>query len=573
MNRVTQFDFSRLPAPSVQRSYHNLSHGYQTTFDHGYLIPVYCEPILPGDTFSISPKVFIRMTPTVVPIMDNLFFDLHFFWVPMELIWTSQQPPDGYGASAFFGERPNVASNVLPVSLPPPTIVAPAGGWLAGSIEDYFGLQINLTGLVCCSLPLRAYNSIYNNWYRDQNCIDPVYSQTTHATVDDDDGTVFVLLKRAKPHDYFTSATPWPQRGPDVQLPIGDSAPVFGNQYSMAIRGYDGVDNLTTASLRTGSTPIIPSIITTSPAGLPVGTGDTSSGTTILSQYGVGYVSKDALDADAAPSAADYAKSGLYADLTEATAVSINDLREAIAMQQFYETDGRYGTRYPEFVRAHYGVVCPDLGFRPEFLGSISGNIVVNPVYQTAPNMSSGSSESDGVGDMHGVGTGFSQGFALQKSFTQHGYIIGILSTRQDERYAQGVARHWFYETREEWGIPTLAHMGPQPIYDREIYCDSNWAAGGIFGYTDRYQEFRHHNSLVTGLFRPQAPLSLSKWNLCQNFTSTPDINAAFIEVNDNVMTNRVVYSSEPHFYCDIYYEIKAGRPLPVYGIPGLNRL
>jgi len=560
MKNIQPYNITNLPAPQVPRSFFTRPGSYQTAFDHGKLIPVFCDVVIPGDTHKMEASVFLRMSPTVRPIFGNIMFDLHFFWVPMRLIFgTWGGSGEYYGIppyANFFGERlPEDMVNAPVLALP--RVTADGSGFTKNSIYDYMGVVPDIPGLSVVSCSFRAYDLVFDDYYRDQNLQDPVSAQRNEADNEPED---FELRTRNAQHDYFSSLLPWPQRGPDVPLPLGDSAPVFGNEYGLYMAG----SSTTGALIHDTDTHRLE--MSQTAAGLK--NTDGPADTAYRDRGIVGLAEKN--DVAALDTPPIYDKSGLYADLSEATATTINELRRAIAYQQMYERDARYGTRYPELVRAHYGVQPVDVSHRPEFLGSIRGGVTVHPITQAAPTTSG--TPIIGVGGLAGQGTGVQSGHAFTKSFTEHGYIIGILSTRAQRVYQQGVPRHFFYETREEFGFPTLAHLGEQPVYMRELF------AGGanpnsVLGYTERYNEFRHYPSMITGAMRRQAGTSLYPWTLGKFFSAEPTSLLDVIQETPDDVDERVQVPSEPHYFVDIWYKIGSSRPLPVYGTPGLRTL
>ena len=421
---VDVHQFAMIPRADIPRSSFTMQHTHKTAFDAGFLIPVFCEEVLPGDTFNLRATFFARMSTPLSPIMDNLWLDSFFFFVPNRLVWSNWKK--------FMGEQANPSDSISYVV---PQQVSPVHGYPVSSLQDYFGLPTvgQVAGGATVShnaLPLRAYNLIYNEWFRDQNL---QYSAVVDTGDGPDNQADYILRRRGKRHDYFTSALPWPQKGGQpVSLPIGTTAPVFGTGDTLGFT--DGSNNYGLITISTGD--------------LSLGTGDynqvvggASSGSSVASKR-VGIVQSG--------------NSGLYADLSAATAVTINQLRQSFQIQRLLERDARGGTRYTELVRAHFGVVSPDARLqRPEYLGGGSAPVVVNPVAQNSATGISGSSTPTGT--LAGVAAVTAHGHGFHQSFTEHGYIIGLVCVRADLTYQQGLRRHWSRNTRYDFYFPALS--------------------------------------------------------------------------------------------------------------------
>lgn len=527
VNRATQHLFSQVPSTQIPRSVFDRSHGYKTTFDSGYLVPFYVDEVLPGDSFKLTATLFARLATPIVPFMDNLYLETFFFFVPNRLVWDNWQK--------FNGERKNPTD---PTDFLIPTV---SGTDVPNqTLWDYFGLPTNVKEtLKVNALPFRAYNLIFNEWFRDENLQESLNVPTGDGP---DNLSDYVLARRGKRHDYFTSCLPWPQKGPGVEISLGGNARVLpvsstaSPVFSFSKNGIlpDGTLGVYAASPATSKndTAYIPSA------------GD-SLGTTFLTAY--------------------WKNSGLVADLSSASPISINDLRQAFQVQKLYERDARGGTRYTEILRSHFGVISPDARLqRPEYLGGSSARISINPVQQT-----SATNETTPQGNLAAFGVVSDSFNGFSKSFVEHGYVFGFVNVRADLTYQQGLNRMWSRQGRFDFYWPVLAHLGEQAVLNKEIYAQGTAVDDEVFGYQERYAEYRYYPGQITGKFRSTDPQSLDSWHLAQNFSSLPTLSSQFIQ--DNPPVERVIaVRDEPQFLFDSYIRLKCARPMPVYSVPGL---
>lgn len=512
MKSVKQHRFSEVPNVEIPRSKFNRSHGYKTSFDGGYLVPIFIDEALPGDTFSVNLTGFARLSTPIYPVMDNMIMDTFFFAVPNRLIWDNWQK--------FCGEQTDPGD---PINYTVPTV--PINNIGNETLFDYFGLPTKIAASYDANnFAGRSYNLIWNEWFRDQNLQDSV-------TVDKGNGpdtlADYELLRRGKRHDYFTSALPFLQKGDAVQLSLGTSADIV----SAAV--FD----------------------------------DSTNNNNVISLIKEGTANKHSLDSSGGGLVGSTSTGGypnVYADLQTATASTVNELRQAVQVQRLLEREARSGTRYIEIVKSHFGVTGDDARFqRPEYLGGGSSPISIGAVART--------DSSPGV--LGATGTVGFKNHGFVKSFSEHCTIIGLVCVRADLTYQEGLDRMWSRQTKLDYYWPTLSHLGEQSILNKEIYLDAAGIGAGtdedVFAYQERYAEYRYKPSKITGKMRSNDAASLDAWHLGIEFGAQPTFDDSFI-VETPPIDRIIATPSEPHFIFDSIINMECTRPMPMYSVPGL---
>lgn len=542
MNRNTESHFSVNPINlDIQRSKFVRPSTHKTTFNAGNLIPIYVDEVLPGDTFKMNMSSVIRMSTPIYPVMDNANLDVYFFFVPNRLVWDHWKE--------FFGEN-NSTHWEQPVEYEVPQITAPTGGWAKGTIADYMGIPTKIEKISVQALPFRAYCKIWNDWFRDQNLKDPAMismDETTTAGANTGDYVTnaekgALPLKVAKYHDYFTAALPEPQKGPEV-----------------TISGISGFAPVTTRNELTNQSGINMKM-------------DNSTGSyAMFLEHGTAKDLKTAQATYTNPTLGVIEPRNLWADLQQVsgTATSINALRQAFAIQRLYEKNARGGTRYIEIIKAHFGVQSPDARQqRSEYLGGTRVPINMDQVIQT-------SNSGDGITPQGNTAayslTAFNESM-FTKSFTEHGYIIGLACIRTEHTYQQGIERFWSRKKMLDYYFPTLANLGEQAILNKEIYAQGNATDDEAFGYQEAWAEYRYKPSRVSGAMRSNYQTTLDAWHYADKYTQQPILSSEWIdETSANIDRTLAVQSTtEDQFIADFYFACEATRPMPLYSIPGL---
>lgn len=555
MNRNVESHFALNPTRiDMSRSTFDRSSSVKTTFNAGDIVPFFCEEVLPGDTFNVSSSKVVRMQTLLTPIMDNIYLDTYYFFVPNRLVWNHWKE--------FNGE--NTESAWIPqTEYSVPQITAPADGWSVGTLADYFGLPVKVAGISVSALPFRAYALIMNEWFRDQNLQDPLVVPVDDATVQGVNTGTFVTdvakgglpYIAAKYHDYFTSCLPSPQKGPDVTLSVASQGdlPVVTK-----------ADNIDPKLFTSGVTPRF-GTFGLSGDGNPVSWHFDKTGYLGVSSNGaVGFG-----NSGDGPTGGNFAN--LYAlNSGNAIVATINQLRMAFQIQKLYERDARGGTRYIELLKSHFGVTSPDARLqRPEYLG---GNRVPININQVVQQSGTGAGADTPQGTVVGMSQTTDSNHDFIKSFTEHGYIIGVMVARYDHTYQQGIERYWSRKSRFDFYWPVFANIGEQAVLNKEIYAQGTAKDNEVFGYQEAWSDYRYKPNRVTGEMRSVYDKSLDVWHLADDYGQLPSLSASWIREDKNNIDRVIAVSSKlsNQFFADIYVRNRATRPMPMYSIPGL---
>lgn len=558
MSRNTNSHFALNPTRiDMSRSTFPRNSSVKTSFNVGDIVPFYVDEVLPGDTFDVSTSKVVRMPSLITPIMDNIYLDTYFFFVPNRLVWSHWKE--------FNGE--NTQSAWIPqTEYEVPQITAPAGtGWAVGTIADYMGIPTGVPGLPTIALPFRAYALIMNEWFRDQNLCDPLSIPVDDATVEGVNTGTFVTdvakgglpYKAAKYHDYFTSALPAPQKGPDVLIPGGTGAnvPVVGLAETHDAGGYGMFGYRAPVGSTSGST-VLGSVF--------------SEATSAANNAYLSTRPASSPEAVSVSNSTSFEPLNLWAvgDSSIASA-TINQLRMAFQVQKLYERDALGGTRYIELIKSHFGVTSPDARLqRPEYLGGNRVPITINQVLQNSGTAEGSTPQGTPTGqslttDVHSD---------FKKSFVEHGFVIGVMVARYNHTYQQGLERFWSRKSRFDYYWPVFANIGEMAILNKEIYAQGTEEDNEVFGYQEAWADYRYKPSRCTGEMRSTAEQSLDIWHLGDDYSSLPALSSEWIAEDSNVI-DRVIAVSQQNanqLWADIYIKNKCTRPMPLYSIPGL---
>lgn len=572
--RVRGHRFSDAPAMYMKRTKFDRSHVYKTTFNSGKLIPVFVDEVLPGDTTRMSVNYFARLATPIKPIMDNIYLDWFFFFVPNRLVWEHWQN------FCFEQEDPDDSTDYV---IPTVTATGNSDNAYIGSLWDYFGLPVNTSGNLSgvSALPFRGVYLIWNEWFRDENLQKSVKIQKgdtnevlNSARFAEQPSWVFTsgtnivpglaCPPRGKRHDYFTSAFPWTQKGPGVSIGLAGTASIVDPTPGAGYLLHSNDRQLAAVSAYGGDA--------SSSGGSRVAYGNDSinfnrdSSSSEFSTVGGFAGNTNGMVTMDAQQASTYLGNDSYVDLDTSSIFTINSLRTAFQMQKFYERLARGGSRYTEVLRSFFGVVSPDSRLqRPEFLGSFTKMVNVNPIAQT-----SATDDTSPQGNLSAYGVTAAKFHGFTKSFVEHGYIFGFVCARADLTYQQGINKMWLRSTVYDFYWPTFAHLGEQAIELREIYAQGSEADTTVFGYQERYAEYRYKPSQITGKFRSSVTGgTLDKWHLSQFFKNAPTLNEEFIVENPPI-ERIIAVPSEPEFLLDVGFRYTTVRPMPMFGTPGL---
>lgn len=540
MNRNAEQHYNQVPHANVPRARFKRDYSLLTTINEGDLIPIYCDEVLPADTAKIDLNALMRMSTPLYPVMDNCYCDFYFFFVPSRLLWEHFENLMGQNDSTFWAEK---------VEYTTPKTTAPNGGWNVGTLADYFGIPTGIENLQVNSLPFRAYAKIWNEWFRDENLQQPVTMSKTDATTAGSNAGAALTdaeagglpLKVCKYKDYFTSCLPSPQKGEGVTLPMTGAAPIYGYGTASLKEKLDSTD----LSLITNFIPYFAGV-----------NGDDLSGAKPAQVY-------TERDESLHPV--------LGADMSNVTAATINELRQAIAVQHILERDARTGTRYKEILQGAWGVTSPDARLdRSEYIGGYRLPININQVIQTSSTDSTSPQGNTAAFSM----TTMSQNMATY-SATEHGFIIGLAAVRVDHSYQQGLSRLWTRSTRFSYYDPMLANLGEQAVLNQEIYAQGNSQDEEVFGYQEAWADYRYRTNMITGEMRSTYAQTLDAWHYADKYTKLPTLSSDWIKEGRQNIDRTIAVESQNsrQFICNFYFDQTWTRAMPIYSIPGLDTI
>lgn len=567
MNRNVESHFSLLPSVHVGRSIFDRSHSVKTSFNVGDVVPFFVDEVLPGDTFQVKTSRVVRLQTLLTPMMDNIYLDTYFYFVPNRLVWEHWQE--------LMGEN-NTSAWIPSVEYQVPQVTSPEGGWNVGTIADYMGIPTGVPNLSVNALPFRAYALIMDEWFRDENIMDPLnISKADTNQVGSNDSGLSTASLGGKPfvackyHDYFTSALPSPQKGPDVSIPVSTLGKFPVYSMSDHVPGWVSTGGGVPGSNFDPNIPIDGQGGTHANANLYVGATNSSFYSPLTSG---GTLSSTG-------SATPFAPSNLWA-VTEggSVAATVNQLRSAFQIQRFYEKDARGGTRYIELLKSHFGVTSSDARLqRPEYLGGNRVPITINQVIQQSGTQAEGTPQ----GNVAGMSVTTDVNHDFVHSFVEHGFVIGVMVARYDHTYQQGLERFWSRKSRFDYYWPEFANLGEQAILNKEIYAQGSQVINSntgkafddeVFGYQEAWADYRYKQNHVTGEMRSQYSESLDVWHLADDYKSLPFLSPSWLQENKSTVDRVLAVSSRlsNQLFGDIYIENRCTRAMPLYSIPGL---
>lgn len=556
MNRETELHFSEVPYIDKPRSKFKRPFNHKTTFNTGELVPIYLDmDILPGDTVKIDMATVMRMATPLYPVMDNAYVDIMFFFVPNRLLWDHWKQ--------FWGENTNAWYQTVEYTIPQINTTSTSTQQFGPkTLADYMGLPLGKSGIHVSALPFRAYCKIWNDWYRDENLQQETPFVTTDSSANASKTTTYLggsLLKVNKFHDYFTSCLPSPQKGVAVTLPLGDKAPVIPkyNEYvdsymgstptAMRMKGINNNNFMDGASFHW--------------LGVQRDPGTAGKDGTV-------YIENKNYTSIAQEGSTVAYPSNLWADLSNATASTISALRQAFAVQRFFEAQARGGSRYIEFLKNVFGVTSPDASLqRSEYLGGRRLPLNITTVLQTSSTDSTSPQGNTGAFshtvDKHDYFT---------KSFTEHGILLGLACVRTDHTYNQGMERGWTRKYWYDFYVPQFAHLSEQPVYNKEIYAQGTTVDDQVFGYQEAWADYRYKPNMVTGAMRTTYAQTLDSWHYADHYTALPVLGSTWIQETKANMDRTLAVTSEQEnqIIADFFFDCTYVRPMPIYSVPGL---
>lgn len=561
MNRNSEQHYNQVPHAEIRRSRFKRDFSILTTINEGDLVPIYVDEVLPGDTFKIDVNGLVRMATPLYPVMDNCNMDIFFFFVPCRLLWDHFINMMGQNDKSFWAES---------VEYTTPKAKAPKGGWKIGSIADYMGIPTEIENIEVNRMPFNAYAKIWNEWFRDENLQQPVEVFTGDETLNDTttQGELkniekpergIDILKVCKHKDYFTSSLPQPQKGEAVPLPLVGNAPIkLYGQNAYGERENNVVTNY-------GTTPTANEIMQNNFA---IKENPNAKAPYILTGQASGQ--NQLYYADGTPAINEI---GRYeADLSAVTATTINELRNAIAVQHILERDARTGTRYKEILKGAWGVTSPDARLdRSEYIGGYRMPININQVIQTSSTNTTSPQGNTAAYSM----TTMSKHMCTY-SATEHGYVLGLCCVRVDHSYQQGLSRLWTRSTRFSYYDPMLANLGEQPVLNQEIYAQGNEKDEEVFGYQEAWADYRYRTNMVTSEMRSTYAKSLDAWHYADHYTSLPTLSNDWIKEGSENIARTLAVEDTNHSYqfiCNFYFDQTWTRPMPIYSVPGLDTI